>query len=375
MPLSIILDTNVYFTDWKLESPSARAFLDYIEKTGSRIIVPQIVWDEIEVNYRKELEKKHANYEKASEDLVALLRFYPSSRLMTFFNTEYEIDVNDEVMNYKILLSEKIGIKGGSGVMPYGMGVFKAVTDRALNKKHPFNGVNDREYKDSLLWEMVLSAFRNKSNSNDFVFISNDGNAFTDSKKDRKVLRPELQAEIDKVKGERSFYFYRDLATFVENHYAIIRSVKPKDIWDHLERFDINDAIKMLAEELSEDIAFAVINQNPGAHFSNLTEDIQSSLTFINVSQLSFYITADHKGEKLTIFQKIGIVATVDIGYIAIGTKSFDIGVRTKKVYFGSLVAVEYDKDSFKDGFNIEMLYLKEGDYLSGINQPRIAPL
>jgi len=50
--MNVILDTNIYVQDLLMNSASFSLLLDYLNKTGSKIIMPQIVYQELAERYR-----------------------------------------------------------------------------------------------------------------------------------------------------------------------------------------------------------------------------------------------------------------------------------------------------------------------------------
>lgn len=68
----IILDTNIFFKDWLFRKNLSQAFVDYVRKTCAQVILSKIIIEEVRANYRKELESKVSEYERACRELNQL---------------------------------------------------------------------------------------------------------------------------------------------------------------------------------------------------------------------------------------------------------------------------------------------------------------
>lgn len=71
--MRVILDTNIYQQDFRLGSGRFQILLDYLGKTGSQVVLPKIVYQELRANYERELERRLAKYGAARAGLNALL--------------------------------------------------------------------------------------------------------------------------------------------------------------------------------------------------------------------------------------------------------------------------------------------------------------
>ena len=53
--MDVVLDANMYLSDPRMEGVAFRSLLDYLRKTQSSLIVPQIVLDEVIARYPERL--------------------------------------------------------------------------------------------------------------------------------------------------------------------------------------------------------------------------------------------------------------------------------------------------------------------------------
>lgn len=61
--MDFVLDTNIFLRKKFLCSKDFHLLFDYLEKTGSRIVVPEIVWGQILAVCLRELHKRCAKLE------------------------------------------------------------------------------------------------------------------------------------------------------------------------------------------------------------------------------------------------------------------------------------------------------------------------
>lgn len=70
--MNIILDTNIFRSDIKLGSNNIEIILSYLKKTGSTIVMPKIILEELKSLYTKELKDRIIEYNKTVRKLKIL---------------------------------------------------------------------------------------------------------------------------------------------------------------------------------------------------------------------------------------------------------------------------------------------------------------
>ena len=99
--MDIVLDTNIYYSDFLFKSKDFNILFDYLRKTNSQIILPEIVYKEIEACYKRKLEEKLKEYQnKISEPLKG-----------NFFEIKVPtltVNVNNNVKKYLKFFKDKI---------------------------------------------------------------------------------------------------------------------------------------------------------------------------------------------------------------------------------------------------------------------------
>lgn len=324
--MEIIIDTNILFNDWILRSDDSKAFLDFVERTGSIIYIPRIVWEETRKNYREEIANKHAAYVKASKQFGRSLIEQPELKRI-------EINFDDEANKYMDWFQQKLQFNGLNNILPYG-DFTERIANRAMAKRKPFNMQNTNEYKDTLLWETVLDIASSQTGRGDkeIVLISNDSNAFGAGKlyqgqgsqvknqkgeKQKGILDPYLEREIQRnlENGKASnFYYYESFADFLASHYTPIKGIDKNSVRDYLWKQE-SDFSYLLLQKLrikEGELVRAIKASNPGLIISIDIETIKIDNT---TAIEDFYVYPFQKGEIITASGTICAYLTVEVLY------------------------------------------------------------
>jgi hypothetical protein len=246
-----ILDTNAFHHNWQFSSESSKAFLDYVSKTQSKIAMPRVVWDEIRKNHREELKGKIEIYAKAAKHLSSVL---PNKTEFVIF-PEDSTELDEMTEEYMQGLMSKLGLSD-SDFIEYENIFLERVTKRAIYWKKPFIKENQKAYKDSLIWEMVLERSKlpnpkPKGQVEEVTFITNNSKDFSQNG-ENQALHSDLEADL-KLVGRTSgndFYYYNTLENFIENHYQVIKSIDYNKIDAHIQssKYVIDDLFESFDE-------------------------------------------------------------------------------------------------------------------------------
>ena len=69
----VVLDTNIIIQAPRLDGDLHKVLYDYLDKTDSHLIMPDIVYEEVSVVYRRRLFEEQARYLKARKQLENIL--------------------------------------------------------------------------------------------------------------------------------------------------------------------------------------------------------------------------------------------------------------------------------------------------------------
>jgi hypothetical protein len=141
----VILDTNIIQRDFLLNSGRFVILLDYLTRSKSKIILPEIVYKEIVANYERSLNGWLTQLDKVRKD---------SGRLL--FNTrlpDIRVSVPEEVERYRQYLLKKLRVAENE-VFDYKPSYLDNVVCRAVERRKPCTEQGE-ELRDAILWESV----------------------------------------------------------------------------------------------------------------------------------------------------------------------------------------------------------------------------
>lgn len=239
--MDVVLDTNIYVQDFTLESSEFSLLFDYLKKTDSRIILPQLVYQEIRSQYIKRANTFLSDSKKCIDNLNKLLVSDPLSNV--------DLNINECLEAYIEMFYKKLNIER-KDIFPYKNSYLTGLVNRSINKERPFSE-KGKEFCDSVLWLTVLDIANktNHSKRSPLVFISSDTNAFGDistkkgHEKDRNILHRELLKEIESKK--LSLQYFSSISDFIKSQSTIIDFVNPSWILNQV----TNQLLKGLVEK------------------------------------------------------------------------------------------------------------------------------
>lgn len=220
--MDVVIDTNIIIQENFLRTGKFLALLDYLNKTHSYVILPQIVREESIFRYK----------EKVSEQLN---KFKELSR--TCFShsvTDLNIDVEKEVEAYEIYI-QKLSDDGLLYEIPYDNYFLHDVVYRMINRKKPCNE-KGQECRDAILWLSIKNILKKDIS---VAFISFNFKEFASS--DKKDLHPDLRAELDRE--NLILKYYLDINDFLKNHVEKLDYITEKWLIEKLSKIDIDSLI------------------------------------------------------------------------------------------------------------------------------------
>lgn len=219
-PKLIVLDTNAIQADRFLRKAGAEALLDYVSRTGSRVLVPRIVLQELEANYRRLLLSRVAAIDSAANNLRRVLAFREFSA--------FDIDVEAEVLEYLALVRGRLQVSA-NGALEYELRDVQDAVERAIARRRPCSDKGE-EIRDAIIWACVV---RLLSKDIDVVFITGDSGAF----RSKGILHEELQKEVAAQPG--AFYLHDSLDDFAKQHASAIQFVTKDWVLSNVEIKDL----------------------------------------------------------------------------------------------------------------------------------------
>jgi predicted nucleic acid-binding protein len=177
----IVIDTNIFVQDFWTQSSDFKILFSNSIKLDFKIILPQVIYDEILSQYGK----KYTEYSSKMESSLI-----PFNKLMTK-DFKILLDYNfDEIINlYKKNLDEII-LEHNISIIDYPETNHKKIAKRSMNRTKPFKN-NGEGYCDTLIWENILKLLQDKECEH-LYFISNNPKDFFENENIAKVLIEDL---------------------------------------------------------------------------------------------------------------------------------------------------------------------------------------
>ncbi|GAB2781156.1 putative nucleic acid-binding protein [Hymenobacter luteus] len=231
----IILDTNIIQKSWKFESLEHRALLDFVERTGAIILMPEVIWDEVAGQY---LEKLKPQVKSLNDTADNIERFFPDSPgiVIPRFDyqqllEEYQAFLRDTLREGKIMWPDTV-------FLPYPENALGSIAKRAIARKKPFNAKGE-EFRDAIIWFTILKFLRDGAYDS-LVFISDNVNEFANVPNDRNSLHPDLQADVQDELNRNLFKYYSSLKSFLDDYYEPVKPLTLEWIHANLDYQELN---------------------------------------------------------------------------------------------------------------------------------------
>jgi predicted nucleic acid-binding protein len=197
--VNIFLDTNVWLEDKHLTSTGFSSLCAYLKRTGSSIVLPNLVLEEVLGVYERKLVEKCEKAFSARRDVLNYLIRQESH------NTKFKLRVDSSVeveAFRKRLLEPSPGIK--TVQCDESKIDIREVYGRGIKRKRPANR-DGEELRDVILWLTVLEYARNTKSS--IALVTRDS-GFWDGEK----LHSELHSDIAACGVE--VFAYKDVDSF-----------------------------------------------------------------------------------------------------------------------------------------------------------------
>lgn len=204
----IVIDTNIFFNNWFLESPLFIFLANFSNNTHSTLLIPSVVREEIENKYnigrdnlRSELDKLNKEFRDFKLDV----------------NIEENV-VSEQGYNFQKILESKFN---SVEMVPYSNVKHEILVHKAMHSLRPFRE-KEKGYRDSLIWLSILDCLKSKKNQRRLCFVTGNSNDFFENKNnstDKSVtLHSDLVRDIAENEIENQFQLYVSLKAFVDEN-------------------------------------------------------------------------------------------------------------------------------------------------------------
>ena len=197
----VILDSNILCRDFYMQGTQSQMLLQF-----GKIVVPEIVYDEVLNKHCEKLMECRDNLSKKLEEYNRLL-FEPCA-------LDEKSDLETEQKHYEDFLIQLMMENGFYPPEPYPNVPHRDVVNRSLQRKKPFKPDGRVGYRDYLVWRTVLEIV---ARSVDEVhFISANSTDFADEQ-DRNKLHSDLLDEMKSLGiDESKLKYWATLKDFIE---------------------------------------------------------------------------------------------------------------------------------------------------------------
>jgi PIN domain len=202
--LHIIPDTNVFGDDPNLVGEDWTLIREFIRSGGGKLIISQVVFDEMVNKFRERLTKEIQKAEGVSADISMLT------------GSEYglkELSEDRETQNYSARLETKLRSLGAE-ILPYPSISHPELVARDLMRRKPFDK-NGRGYRDSLIWVSVLQHATTKISER--VLITKNSKDFAAGKDEKSLVHPDLLDDWQKAGKTAQIRLCATLSEFVNS--------------------------------------------------------------------------------------------------------------------------------------------------------------
>lgn len=221
----VVLDTTETFSDLRLDGPNFKLLRAYLHDTSSALAVPHIVFEETANHFRERLSRAV----QACAANVREIEKLTAGSLPT--TCKVGIDEETELQKFRSHLKAQLKNLKGEIIGCEAVDV-KALVERSLQRRKPFDREGRKGFRDAVLWETVLREVIKKGSAGvQVALVTRNSNDFG---KD-EVLADDLREDCKAVgKPEECVRLFNGLKAFID------AEVKP-----HLEKLEaIHDQIQ-----------------------------------------------------------------------------------------------------------------------------------
>lgn len=233
----IFLDTNVYFNNWFLKSPSFEKLSQYCNNNDATLLVSEVIVNEVEAKFIEETDKALKQLDEARRACK---------------NVGYggvpKVDSFDSSYDFREVLKENIT---NIIFLPYDTIPHRLLVAKAIGAKRPFNE-NEKGYRDALIWHSLLDFLKMDKFGTSVAFVTENSSDFFDNKSESIQFYKDLLNDLRNAKVANRFLLFRNLRQFVDTN-KIITS-------DGIDRERLIAELLPTIESSAEDAAIDYLN-------------------------------------------------------------------------------------------------------------------
>ena len=211
--MKIVLDTNIILADFRLSGNAFRVFFEGIQRTGTKVYIPQVVIDEVIANFKERIDSLVNKIDRLKRTAKRLTDSFDEN--LSIHQLPHEI-----VSDYRKVFLQQIE-EAGIIILPYPELAHQKVVQRDLLRRKPFKE-NGAGYRDTLIWETILSLLQEQKGQ--ILFVTRNSKDFGEG----PDVLPELLQDINELGfGNKNVRLYNSLDTL--NNELFIPQLKRLD--------------------------------------------------------------------------------------------------------------------------------------------------
>lgn len=232
--MNIIIDTNILRADFLFQSEEYKLFSEFIKRSKSNLVLLRVVFEESCYLYKKEIEMKKKNFQKALSDILYFGNDnsrYSITHSLGNINPNYERHLYDIFLyHWEIIGYEEVDIS--------------ELIRRSIHRVRPFSNKGEG-FRDATIWLSIIN-FLKKEKNNTSVFISNDKKAFSDG--DNQGLHATLKNDL--ANNQLELIFCNSIEEFLNKYTAEIFFFTKRWVIDHIDWNKINKQVQEAVETI-----------------------------------------------------------------------------------------------------------------------------
>lgn len=181
---TIYLDTNIIINEGFFRFSLSQAFLKACALLNVKVVIPEVVLDEVFANYHRKLGVAAAEFKTKKKKLLALVDLEVEALDVQTASDDFEDWFRELLAEHDVQIVDYPDISA------------KDLVTKSYTKIKPFKEGGDG-HKDYIVWESVTSHMTSKGAKAPFFFVSHNTSDFAEkNKEDSFVLHADLTAQI-----------------------------------------------------------------------------------------------------------------------------------------------------------------------------------
>jgi len=218
--MDVILDSNVYVSDYRMETIPFKNLFDYLKRTGDSLVLLRIVREEVVAQFARDLKKRG---KEVAEAWKAYRSLHFPEKLAEFAKP----DIKGQAKELRKRLMKPTGPAKVTYLDDTSNISVDEVYMRGIKRTPPANG-DGEELRDVIVWLSALDYA--KTSKRQIAFVSADSGFWA-----KDAVRPEIQEDITRFGV--ALHMYKDIDKFVEENSPEAKPVEEKWAYDVFPEF------------------------------------------------------------------------------------------------------------------------------------------